>query len=121
MIDFVQLSPPQDHVIELMPPSRTRVHPCDFGAHGDSEIRVCKTEMEGRAQLKQTLTIFVQVPHSMRTKCTGPGGIISTNTGIEVTCKCKTVAPPDQSDRPAQLIVECIFILRGGSTGRRIC
>ena len=47
--DFVQLSPPHDDVIELMPPSRTRVHPCDFGAHGASEIRVCKTEMEGRA------------------------------------------------------------------------
>jgi len=71
LTDFVQLSPPHDHVIELMPPSRTRVHPCDFGAHGASKIRVCKTEIEGRALLKQTLTIFVQVPQSMRTKCSG--------------------------------------------------
>ena len=76
MTDFVQLSPHHNHVIELMPPSRTKVHSCDFEAHGASKIRVCKTEIEGRAQLKQTLTIFVQVPHSMHNKCTGPGGII---------------------------------------------
>jgi len=56
--DFVQLFPPHDHVIDLMPPSRTRVHPCDFGAHRASKIRVCKTDMEGRAQLKQTLAIL---------------------------------------------------------------
>jgi len=48
---------------------------------------VYKTEMDGRAELKQALTIFIPVPHSMRTKRTKPGGIVRTNTGLEVTSK----------------------------------
>jgi len=47
--ELVHLSPPHDHLIELVPPSRTGVHPCDFGTREASEICVCKTEMEGKA------------------------------------------------------------------------
>ena len=55
---------------------------------------VYKIEFEGRVEPKQVQTIFIQVPHSMRTKHTRPGGIVRTDTCTEVTGKCNNAVAP---------------------------
>jgi len=71
VIDFVQLSSPHDHVVELMPPPRVRVHSCVFGTRAASEICVSKTRL--KAEKAQAGGYhFVQILHSLQFKRTKP-------------------------------------------------
>jgi len=92
MLYTIQLSTPNNDMVQLVPAVRPWMHPGYFGVEGASKEGVSKCKVVIGAEFKKSLTIFVHFTQAMRSDRAIPLIVSGSNPSVKDSGKNQIIA-----------------------------
>ena len=111
MLCTIQLSTPNNDMVQLLPGVRPWMHPGYFEVEGASKEGVSKCKVAVGAEFKMPLTIIIHFTQAMRSERTIPLIAVRSNLNVKVSDKNQIIAFGNGREWLTEKLIELILFL----------